>query len=276
MNLELVSTGRKIQEAATGDISRGGVPRDLRDEMLALFSGIRIINVDVPRTMQYKITEYNKNKRLVTSTEKLFSLQDYQSRGPAVLANEFRDIQEENLRINKAFHQVIKDALEVGVPKRQLFLQLRKRGISIRNATALLRGRNIPYTGYKERMSKRVRDAQKIGKERGEGDVNPDYFFPRREFLQIEREYRKKSLDPDKPVDRGVIDRVMDLFSERVTPQGDTVQTAQIQKVQTPPLPGTPMPRVQTAQANINPTTNLTPTQEALLSPEEKIIAGRT
>ena len=125
-------------------------------------------------------------------------------------------------------------------------------------------------------MSKRVRDAQKIGKERGEGDVNPDYFFPRREFLQIEREYRKKSLDPDKPVDRGVIDRVMDLFSERVTPQGDTIQTAQIQKIQTPPLPGTPMPRVQTAQANINPITNLTPTQEALLSPEEKIIAGRT
>ena len=36
------------------------------------------------------------------------------------------------------------------------------------------------------------------------------------------------------------------------------------------------MPRVQTAQANINPITNLTRTQEALLSPEEKIIAGRT
>ena len=77
-------------------------------------------------------------------------------------------------------------------------------------------------------------------------------------------------------VKRSIIDNVMDLFSERVTPQGDTVQTAQIQKVQTPPLPGTPMPRLQTAQANINPTTNLTPTQEALLSPEEKIIAGRT
>ena len=271
-----VSTGRKIQEAATGDISRGGVPRDLTDEALALFSGIRIINVDVPRTMQYKITEYNKNKRLVTSTEKLFSLQDYQTRGPAVLANEFRDIQEENLRINKQFHTIIKDALEVGMPQRELYQQLRKRGISKKNAFKLLRGQNIPYTGYKERMKKRVRDADKIGRERGEGPVNRDYFYPRREFMNIEREYRFKSLDPDKPVNRGVIDRVMDLFSERVTPQGDTVQTAQIQKVQTPPLPGTPMPRVQTAQANINPTTNLTPTQEALLSPEEKIIAGRT
>ena len=67
-----------------------------------------------------------------------------------------------------------------------------------------------------------------------------------------------------------------DFFSERVTPQGETVQTAQVQEIKTPPLPGTPMPRVQTAQANINPITNLTRTQEALLSPEEKIIASRT
>ena len=271
-----VSTGRKIQEAATGDISRGGVPRDLRDELLALFSGVRIINIDVPRTMQYKITEYNKNKRLVTSTEKLFSLQDYQTRGPEALAREFVDIQEENLRVNKDFHQVVKDAIEVGVPKRQLFLQLRKRGLSIKNAMAILKGRNVPYSGYKERMQKRVRDANKIGKEQGQGDINSSYFFPRKEFLKIEREYRQKSLDPEAPVNRSIIDSVMDLFSERTTPQGETVQTAQVQEIKTPPLPGTPMPRVQTAQANINPITNLTRTQEALLSPEEKIIASRT
>ena len=35
--------------------------------------------------------------------------------------------------------------------------------------TALLRGKNVPYTGYKERMKKRIKDAEKIGKERGEG-----------------------------------------------------------------------------------------------------------
>jgi len=271
-----VSTGRKITDAITGDVSRGGVPRDLTDEALALFSGIRIINVDVPRTMQYKITEYNKNKRLVTSTEKLFSLQNYKTRGPEVLAREFRDIQEENLRVNRDFHKVVKDALEVGVPRRQLFLQLKERGLSTRNAMAILKGKNIPYSGYKERMSKRVKDAQKIGKEQGEGDVNKSYFFPRQEFLKIEREYRRKSLDPDRPINRGVIDRVRDLFSETVTPQGETVQTAQVQEIKTPPLPGTPMPNVKAAQANVNPITNLTATQEALLSPEEKIIASRT
>ena len=68
----------------------------------------------------------------------------------------------------------------------------------------------------------------------------------------------------------------MDLFSERVTPQGETVKTAQIQEIKTPPLSGTPMPTVQTARANINPQTNLTRTEEALLSPEEQVIASRT
>ncbi len=44
--------------------------------------------------------------------------------------------------------------------------------------------------------------------------------------------------------------------------------------VQAPPLPITPQPVVQTASV-VNPNTNLTRTQEALLSPEEKIIAGK-
>ena len=122
-------------------------------------------------------------------------------------------------------------------------------------------------------MKKRVKDADKIGKERGEGRVNREYFYPRKEFRRIEKEYRNKSLDPEAPVDRSIIESITDLFSERTTPQGETVQTAEVQEIKTPPLPGTPMPRVQTARANINPITNLTRTQEALLSPEEKIIA---
>ena len=50
------------------------------------------------------------------------------------------------------------------------------------------------------------------------------------------------------------------------------------QKVQTPPLQQTPTPVVNQAQmvAQKNPTTNLTRTEEALLSPTEKVIAART
>ena len=47
-------------------------------------------------------------------------------------------------------------------------------------------------------------------------------------------------------------------------------------ELQTPPLPVTPMPNVAVAAANTVPNTNLTPTEQALLSPEEQIIASRT
>ena len=48
--------------------------------------------------------------------------------------------------------------------------------------------------------------------------------------------------------------------------------------LQTPPLGDTPMPVVNNAAMTMakNPQTNLTRTEEALLSPSEQIIAGRT
>ena len=49
-------------------------------------------------------------------------------------------------------------------------------------------------------------------------------------------------------------------------------------KLPTPPLDTQPMPKVNNQQMAMakNPQTNLTRTEEALLSPSEKIIAGRT
>ena len=40
-------------------------------------------------------------------------------------------------------------------------------------------------------------------------------------------------------------------------------------------LPPTPMPNIRPTAQQINPTTNLTQTQQALLSPEEQVIASR-
>ena len=50
------------------------------------------------------------------------------------------------------------------------------------------------------------------------------------------------------------------------------------QQSQAPPLPNTPTPNVQMASAATakSPITNLTKTEEALLSPTDKVIAART
>ena len=261
-----IDTGEKIIKGLEKDVKRGGQPVTLEDELLALFSGIRIINVDVPRTMQYKITDYNKKFKSATTAEKFFSLQDYQRRGPLVIADEFRNIQEETYRTNQDFHFILQDAIKVGVPERELKRLMRGRGISVRNIRKLIKGKNIPYTAYKERMKKRLKEAEKIGKEQGEGKINREYFYPRRLLKQIEREYKDKKLNTA-PKE---IEPVSQLPAE------DTTATASLPapEIQTPPLPVTPQPVVSPNLLAQNK--RLTPTEEALLSPEEKIIAGRT
>jgi len=266
-----IDTGDKLIKGFTQDIKKGGQPVNLQDELLAMLSGIRIINVDVPRTMNYKITEYNRNIRSVTTAEKFFSLQNFESRGPETMAEEFRNIQEENFKVNQDFYFILKDAETVGVPERELKKLLRKRNISSSKARKLLKGENIPYTAYDSRMKGRVKEAEKIAKERGE-KIEKDYFYPKRIFKNIERMYKRKKLDQKE--EKTDLQKIQDLMGSNVVPQKqpEAVQQADIQ---TPPLPNTPMPTIKTAQ-NINPQTGLTQTESALLSPSEQIIARRT
>ncbi len=266
-----IDTGDKLIKGFTQDIKKGGQPVNLQDELLAMLSGIRIINVDVPRTMNYKITEYNRNIRSVTTAEKFFSLQNFNQRGPDVMAEEFRNIQEENFKVNQDFYFILKDAETVGVPERELKKLLRKRNISSSKARKLLKGENIPYTAYDSRMKGRVKEAEKIAKERGE-KIEKDYFYPKRIFKNIERMYKRKKLDQKE--EKTDLQKIQDLMGSNVVPQKqpEAVQQADIQ---TPPLPNTPMPTIKTAQ-NINPQTGLTQTESALLSPSEQIIARRT
>ena len=160
----------------------------------------------------------------------------------------------------------------------QLKRLLKSRGISKKNAGRLLRGINIPYSGYDGRMKKRLKDADKIAKENNLEKTKDfrNYFYPIRLFKLIERDYNRKSLMPEEKIDRSIIDRVTDYFSEKITPQGETVQTAQVQRIQTPPLPGTPMPSKSLMAQSPQKINGLTRNEQALLSPEEKVIAART
>ena len=270
-----ITTAGKLVQGLEKDLKRGGQPVTLQDELLALFSGIRIINVDVPKSMQFKVTDYNKKYKSVTTTEKLFSLENYQNRGPLVLANEFRQIQDETLKVNREFHLILQDALKTGVPKRTLLKILRDRRISYAKAKKLLDGKNIPYTAFDERMKKRVKEAQIEAKRRGEGEtVNKEYFYPKKLFRNILREYKNKDLKP-KQEGPSEVDLLFDKIRGDQSSLPSQEETTQLADIQTPPLGNTPTPIVQTARANVNPNTNLTQTQEALLSPEEKVIASR-
>ena len=273
-------TAEKIYKGAINDVTKSGRPVSLQDEALALLSGIRIINVDVPQTMQYKISEYNRGTRAVTETETMFNLENWQTRGPEVLANEFRSIQDEAYQVNKDFYRVLKDAMAVGVSKRDLSRILKKRGMPSKKIRSLLRGKNIPYSGYDGRMKKRLKEAKNLGKELGL-DRSSDfrkYFYPKSDFRKIEREYRRKSLAPEEKVDRSIIDKITDYFSEQLPSgeEGGGGGQKLSQRIQTPPLPPTNMPAQNLMAQSPQKINGLTRSEQALLSPSDKVIAART
>jgi hypothetical protein len=273
-----ITTAGKLVQGLEKDLKKGGNPVTLQDELLALFSGIRIINVDVPKSMQFKVTEYNRKFRSVTTTEDLFSLENYQNRGPLVLGDEFRQIQNETLKVNREFHLILQDALKTGVPKKELMKILRKRRIPYAKVKKLLDGKNIPYTAYEERMKKRVKEAEKEAIRRGDDEtVNKEYFFPKKLFREILNEFKLKSLKLDEPnTELLELQKYLEENRDKQSSLLDQEQTTQLANIQTPPLPNTPQPIVRPVQANVDPNTNLTRTETALLSPEEQVIASRT
>ena len=264
-----LTTTKKIYKGATGDISKGGTPYNLRDELLALLSGIRIINVDAPQAYNYKLTEYNKRKRSVTVAEDFYNLTNLSQRGGEALAEEFRQIQDEALEVQKDFYQTIQDARKLGVSVYKL-KELNRKRLSPKEFFRLLSGRFTPVNYSKDRMYDRIKKARKAHPNRS---IDPNWVFPMYKLKRVINEYRGKSLKAPEPVE--VIEE--EDRSEIEVPKRKTF-TSRLSRPQTPPLPQTPMPgAIRTANTNvINPLSGLTRTESALLSPEEQIIARRT
>ena len=269
----ILTTGRKIKKGIQKDITKGGTPVNARDEMLALFSGIRIINVDAPRAYNYKLTDFNKRRRAVTVSEDFYNLTNLSQRGGVALADEFRQIQDEALKVQQEFYQVIKDAEAMGVPKREL-RKINKDRISNKEFRKISRGKFIPAPYSKPRFKKRIKDAEKAHPDR---NIDRRWVFPRSELNRVIREYRNKSLEPPKPVEE-IEDIDIEEESRIVEPRKQLMSRLNQPRMQTPPLPMTP----QAAAVNprgmnvVNPLSGLTRTETALLSPSEQIIARRT
>jgi len=269
------TTGRKIASALEGELKTGGQAYSLRDEALALFSGIRIIDVDVPTSLDYRITDYNRDKLSVTKAEPFYGLKNATDRGPDVLAAEYNQINEEYFKVQQDFHYLIQDAFKSGLSRQDVIRILRKRKLGKREIGALLRGKFIPFRYSADLMNKRYLKAKK---------ANPDaiksFFFPRSELNKVYRSWRGKSLKYKEDEGGSILDTIKDAIISPAGAAEPIIDTSNMQttRIETPPLPKTPEPIRQTGGlASIkNPITGLTRTQSALLSPSEQVIARRT
>ena len=269
------TTGRKIASALEGELKTGGQAYSLRDEALALFSGIRIIDVDVPTSLDYRITDYNRDKLSVTKAEPFYGLKNATDRGPDVLAAEYDQINEEYFKVQQDFHYLIQDAFKAGLSKRDVIRILKKRKFGNAQIGAMLRGKFIPFKYSMDLMNKRYLKAK-----RDNPDAIKSFFFPRTELNKVYRSWRGKSLKYIEDEGGSILDTIKDAIISPAGAAEPIIDTSNMQtnRIETPPLPKTPEPIRQTGGlASIkNPITGLTRTQSALLSPSEQVIARRT
>jgi len=311
----ILTSGEKIAGAIGKDITKGGKPINLRDELLALFAGTRIIRIDVKKDLRYFTSTMNRLLRAVDETEGFYSAQNFASKTPSDTVKQFEKMQDEALRIQKDMFIRIKDLELLDLSQAKIYEIMKASGTPRKTINNLLVGRFTPVNYSKIRFESKVKLVQDQMKRLGEDSkfiysANRSFLYPQRELEKVKSEYAKKKFFeetfneetrefeggyyPDREKyetdNRGNLK--FDSQGKPIKEKGFIIR--QIEKIPNilksltlpgapglsmrAPLPNTPPVNpevVQTNQLASVSQTGLTPTEQALLSPEEQAIRLR-
>ena len=241
--------------------------------------------------MDYKVGEFNRLMRAVDDTEKLYTAENFQNRGPEQIEKEFEQMQEEALRIQKNMFQIIKDAKTIGLSDFEIREKLKDQKMSRKYINNLMNGEFTPANYSEARFKKKVKAVELQARNLTKKDPNvgylpnEDYLYPKLQLDIVKLKYQNKSLGKpykyktkENPNVSGFFDgpTIKQRLKNLVTPFKGFGAPEPEAKIQTPPLGDTPQPKMSANTQLKDPRTNLTRSEQALLSPTEKVIAGRT
>ena len=311
----IITSGQKIGDALSKDLTKGGKPVNLSDELLALFTGTRIIRIDVKKDLRYFTSTMNRLLRAVDETEGFYSVQDFAQKTPTDMVNTFNEMQKEAYRIQKDMYIRIKDLELLDLKKSKIFEIMKSSGASRKLINNLLAGRFTPVNYSKPRFESKVRTVKDqmrtLSKDNEEFRyrANRSFLFPQRELDKVIGKYngikffpktfneetgqREGGYNPDNEtyqVDkegRLIYDENGQPLKEEGFIQQKIKQIPNMLKDLTlPGAPGftskpetPPLPNTPSptikTAQNVNPQTGLTQTETALLSPGEQVIKQR-
>jgi len=277
----IVTSGEKVIRGMFSDVKGSGQAVSLKDELLALMAGIRIIDIDVGVTLSYKTGRYNQLLRAVDDTEKIYSAENYMNRGPEVLAKEFENMQEEAFRIQKDMYNIIQDAMELDLNEADIKKILKDAQMPKNRIRKLMNGEFIPANFSESRFKKKIKILEKQAAQMTKDDpdlkffLDDDYAFPKDLLKDIKYEWKNRSLITEPKEKQGLLKKGIKKVISTLNPFKFGAPEPQ-SKIQTPPLDTTPQPsKLLSQKPKVDTQTNLTRTETALLSPTEKVIAGR-
>jgi len=243
----------RLYQAAADKPSKRGEFFELPDELLG-FAGYRAIKVDPVKAMGFKIANFQRGIR---ESRALFTggSESVLRGGPKTA----KDVIERFIEANRAKFNVEKE-----MAKNILAADVLGADMDLIAKEFVDRGLKKPYG----RLSEAVFEP----------------YFPSR---NIQREFQEiaENIGQDNPFE-SAIDVLQEMYEDfadfdlseefEVDINNYLPPTGFLRNLFGQALPPTPMPNIPPVAQQKNPITNLTQTEEALLSPEEKVIAGRT
>ena len=255
----------RLYKAITGKTIRG-TQYEITDELLGLV-GLRKAPLDLHRSLEINLGKFLQ----IESDERQLIYADTLTGDP---------VTDEN-KIIRQYIFANEQRLETFEKLRRIYDAARTLQVSKKDIKAIFESRNrgdiykmIIKNKFKPlSISEGMEDAyEKIDKRYGAG--NPLTKRIKRRIKKLEKKLKKQRLNKEFK-----LLKEKEKYAPKKEKKSELImdKTTEIAS-QTPPLPPTPMPvanNMQMASAK-NPQTNLTGTEEALLSPTEKIIAART
>jgi len=285
-----IRSGEEIAQAIGEDVSKSAIKRDLFDTVIKVVTGFGIRDQDPRRGFRFNMGKYS---RQIGDAEGVFSRNINDARGiqkdirlvergqkPTYFKNQFEQIQKNKYRIMSEIYKDIKALRVIGFKDSEIIdLMSGKRATSKDDISSLMIGVFNPKKPPKFRKeSAIVKNVQEINRELGTNYTLNDFLdfealtdiaikysqiplglteSEREEFLRTSPEGKQKRI-----IEPAIEKMIKEQRSEAPVPQT--------------PLANIPMPEIAPVSvANLNPTTGLTPTETALLSPEEQVITQR-
>ena len=198
----LISSAEKLKMGIETDLTRSGKEVNLKDELIALFTGTRIIRIDAKKDIQFMASNLNRIRRGIDDTENFYTVEHWETHTPGEMVDQYRKMLEEDFRIQKEMYIKLKDLQMLDLDERDIEELLTKYGLNPELAGSLIRGEYTPINYSQPRFEKKKQlienYLEKVEERTGSIiKLDEDYIFPEREFDEILRDYDRKEFFPE-------------------------------------------------------------------------------
>jgi hypothetical protein len=193
----VLSSAEKLKMGIETDLTRSGKEVNLKDELIALFTGTRIIRIDAKKDIQFMASNLNRIRRGIDDTENFYTVEHWETHTPSEMVNQYRKMLEEDFRIQKEMYIKLKDLQMLDLDERDIEELLEEYGLNPQLAGSLIRGEYTPINYSQPRFEKKKKlienYLEKVEDRTGNIiQLDEDYIFPERDFDELLRDYDRK------------------------------------------------------------------------------------